>query len=121
MKLKVIEKRIFKPSETPFAQTYWEQYINGLYEVVWYPNSKPDDVNAKAERILMFWGYDENMPNDKRILLCMPFPGFSIVAEQERPPLAELKSSPVETGISGDVLLKAIAIAQDPKLALELL
>jgi hypothetical protein len=121
MNLKVTGKRTFGIGETAFNQTEWTQWDSGLYDVVWCPNSKPGDATAKNERVLMFWGHDENIPNTQRVLVCMPFPGFAVATEPEQSPISKIERIPLETGISGDVLLKAIAIAQDPKLALELL
>ena len=120
MNLKIIGERKFSPGEAPFDVFNWNSYEFGLYDVTHYPGSKKGDLVAKQDRILMYWGTDENYPNQGKIVICMPFPSVSVVnAADEKPQNTEMY--PVNTGIDVNVLLKAIAIAQDPKLALELI
>ena len=116
MNLKVTGKRSFAVGENCFDRALWQSFEFGLYDVH-YPNPTPGQ-ETKKDHILMSWGHDENYPQNQSMLFCIPFPGFAIIAEQERPPIKQQTAS---AGIDGDVLLKAIAIAQDPKLALELL
>lgn len=120
MYLKIKGKRIFEKGENAFDPKSWTAYEPGVYEALHYPR-KSGERTDETDRILMFWGYDNNFPAQPMMPCCIPMPNAYDFIEEVEQPQKETAMSSKEAGISGDVLLKAIAIAQDPKLSLELL
>jgi hypothetical protein len=98
------------------APATWSGYEYGLYEVTM-------DAPQGSDRMLVYYGLDNNVPTMKNpIIMIMPFPDISIENEVQRE--IEQPQQLVQfdgTAITGDVLLKAIAIAQNPELAKDLL
>lgn len=94
----------------------WKKIPYGLYEV-------SRTIPGNTERFLASWGIDINYPNNGPILFIMPFPVESIEKEEsqiiEKEPMQLVQFD--GNTITGDVLLKAIAIAQNPELAKDLL
>lgn len=118
-KLIIKNSRHFNMSENNsiHAQATWSGYEYGLYEVT-------VDVSEGTDKLLVYYGLDNNAPTMKNpIVMIMTFPEISI--EKEEPNVIQKEPLQVVqfdgTAISGDVLLKAIAIAQNPELAKDLL
>lgn len=118
-KLIITDSRHFDASnkESIHAVSTWNGYKFGLYDVT-------VDINGGEDRILAYYGLDNNVPTMKNpIVLLMPFPLISMENEEaqiiEKEPQQLLQFD--GTAITGDVLLKAIAIAQNPELAKDLI
>lgn len=124
-KLIIADKRHFDVSvKNIFDPQLWSGYKYGLYDV-----TKQNDLTNKndcslLDRILIYYGLDMNIDTMKApILMAMPFPVISVleqnseIIENEPKQLIQFDG----TAITGDVLLKAIAIAQNPELAKDLL
>lgn len=97
----------------------WEGRPHGIYEVTHM-------MNEQRVSQLVMWGIDANFLNSPPIVISMPFPTVAVferqdtaITEEHIPPrqFVEFEGS----HITGDVLLKAIAIAQNPELAKDLL
>lgn len=95
----------------------WVGRQHGLYEVSCM-------IGNLRHRFLVTWGIDSNFPNQSPIVFSMPLPTVDVFEKVQENQIIEKPMQLLEsegTSITGDVLLKAIAIAQNPELSLKLL
>jgi len=128
MKIIIVKSITFPPEiNNPYNMDLWKSRPYGYYDVTWLPNPGSKDIN----RMLFYYGIDKNLKINNPIPLIygLPFnmdymdmetmPTTNVVAESQK---EKIVIKPVESSsITGDTLLKAIAIAQNPELALQLL
>lgn len=120
MKLEILESITLQSGESPWISTTWKNKSHGLFDVTWTPDTPKGEIE-KQERSLVFWRTDQL--NENEVVFGMPFPIESIENDslQSKAIQYEGQNPTINTGIDGNVLLKAIAIAQNPELSLKLL